>query len=102
MNNFKANDLLVGTKTNPYGITNQWTIVKVLFTNENGDLYVKVIKLRPSAPEDVKQMFESNRWVGFEDYVKSEYFELYNDKYYYNSELNKFGYFEDEGGLICV
>lgn len=102
MNNFKANDLLVGTKTNPYGITNQWAIVKVLFTGENDDLYVKVIKLRPSTPEDVKQEFESNHWVGFEDYVKSEYFELYNNKYYYNPELNKFGYFEDEGGLIRV
>lgn len=102
MNNFKADDLLVGTKTNPYGITNQWVIVKVLFTGENGDLYVKVIKPRPSAPENVKQIFESNSFVGFEDYVKSEYFELYNDKYYYNPELNKFGYFEDEGGLIRV
>ena len=94
--------MIVGTKTNPYGITNQWVIVKVLFTGENDELYVKVIELRPSAPEDIKQMFESNHWAGFEDYVKSEYFELYNNKYYYNPELNKFGYYEDEVDLIRV
>ena len=102
MNNFKIGDLLVGTETNPYGITNQWAVVKVLSITAIGDLYVKIIEPRPSAPEYIKQLFESDRWVGFEDYVKSEYFELYNDKYYYNPELNKFGYFEGEVGLICV
>lgn len=102
MNNFKIGDLLVGTKTNPYGITNQWAVVKVLSITAFDDLYVKIIKLRPSAPEYIKQLFESNHYIGFEDYVNSEYFELYNDKYCYNPELNKFGYFEDEGGLIHV
>lgn len=102
MNNFKVGDLLVGTEINPYGITNRWVVVKVLFTEGDGDLYVKVIKLCPSAPEDIKQMFESNRWIGFEDYVKPEYFKLYNDKYYYNPELNKFGYFEEGDNLIHV
>lgn len=102
MNNFKIGDLLVGTKTNPYGITNQWAVVKVLSITPIGDLYVKVIKPRPSAPEYIKQMFESNRYIGFEDYVKSEYFELYNDKYCHNPELNKFGYFEKGENLIYV
>ena len=102
MNNFKVGDLLVGTETNPYGITNQWAIVKVLSISEDNAIYVKVIKLRPTAPEDVKQMFESNRYNGFEDWVNPYYFELYNNKYYYNPELNKFGYFEDEENLIRV
>lgn len=102
MNNFKIGDLLVGTKTNPYGITNQWAVVKVLSITAIGDLYVKIIKPRPSAPEDIKQMFESNHWTGFEDYVNFEYFELYNDEYYYNPELNKFGYFEKSEDLIRV
>ena len=102
MNNFKIGDLLVGTKTNPYGITNQWAVVKVLSITALDNLYVKVIKPRLSAPEYIKRLFESNRYTGFEDYVKSEYFELYNDKYGYNPELNKFGYFEKGENLICV
>lgn len=102
MNKFKVGDLLVGTKQNPYGITTQWAIVKVLSIAENGDIYVKVIKLRSMAPEDVKYFFESNHYKGFEDWVKPYYFELYNDKYYYNPELNKFGYFEYKENLIRV
>lgn len=102
MNNLKVGDLLVGTKTNPYGVTNQWAIVKVLDISDDGALYVKVIKLRPTAPEDVKQTFESEHYIGFEDWVNPYYFELYNDKYYYNPELNKFGYFEDKENLIRV
>lgn len=102
MNNFKVGDLLVGTKTSPYGITNQWAIVKVLAISDDGVLYVKVIKLRPTTPEDVKQIFESERYMGFEDWVNPYYFELYNDTYYYNPELNKFGYFEDKENLIRV
>lgn len=102
MDNFKVGDLLVGTKENPYGITNQWTIVKVLGISEDGALYVKVIKLRPTTPDDVKQTFDSNHYMGFEDWVNPYYFELYNDKYCYNPELNKFGYFEDKENLICV
>lgn len=102
MNNFKIGDLLVGTKTNPYGITNQWAVVKVLSITAIGNLYVKIIEPRPSAPEYIKQLFESDHYIGFEDCVKSEYFELYNDKYYYNPELNKFGYFEKGENLIYV
>lgn len=102
MNNFKVGDLLVGTETNPYGITNQWAIVKVLAISDDGVLYVKVIKLRPTTPKDVKQTFESEHYIGFEDWVNPYCFELYNDKYYYNPELNKFGYFEDKENLIRV
>ena len=57
MNKFKVGDLLIGTKTNPYGITNQWTIVKVLDISDDGAIYVKVIKLHPTTPDDVKQIF---------------------------------------------
>lgn len=102
MNNFKVGDLLVGTEINPYGITNQWAIVKVLAISDDGVLRVKVIKLRSTTPEDVKQTFESEHYMGFEDWVNPYYFELYNDKYYYNPELNKFGYFEDKENLIRV
>lgn len=104
MNNFKVGDLLVGTVTNPYGVTNQWAIVKVLSITEYDDIYVKVVKLRPTAPEDTKQMFKSNHYIGFEDWVNSRYFELYESEegYYYNPELNKFGYFEDKENLIRV
>ena len=102
MNNFKVGDLLVGTETTPYGITNQWAIVKVLDISDDGVLYVKVIKLRPTTPEDVKQLFESEQYMGFEDWVNPYYFKLYNDEYYYNPELNKFGYFEDKENLIRV
>lgn len=102
MNNFKVGDLLVGTETNPYGITNQWAIVKVLDISEYCGLYVKIIKLRPTAPDDVKQLFESNQYMGFENWVNPYYFELYNDKYYYNPELNKFGYWDNGEGLIRV
>lgn len=102
MNKFKVGDLLVGTKTNPYGITNQWAIVKVLAISDDGAIDVKVIKLRPETPEDVKQTFKSNRYMGFMDWVNPNYFELYKDKYYYNPELNRFGYFEDEENLIRV
>lgn len=102
MNNFKIGDLLVGTKINPYGITNKWAIVKVLRADDEGMLYVKVVKLRSSAPEDVKREFDLNHFVGFEDFVRSEYFELYNDRYYYDPEINKFGYFEDTENLIYV
>ena len=56
MNNFKVGDMLVGTKTSPYGITNQWTIVEVLNISDDGAICVKVIKLHPTAPDDVKQI----------------------------------------------
>lgn len=102
MNKFKVGDLLVGTKTNPYGITNRWAIVKVLAISDDDAMYVRVIKLRPTAPDDVKQIFESNRYMGFEDWVNPNYFELCNDEYYYNPELNKFGYFEYKENLIRV
>lgn len=102
MNNFKVGDLLVGTETNPYGVTNQWAIVKVLGVSDDDAIYIKVIKLRPTAPGNVKQDFESNHFVGFEDWVNPYYFKLYNDEYYYNPELNKFGYFEDKENLIRV
>lgn len=103
MNNFKVGDLLVGTKTSPYGITNQWAIVKVLDISDDGAIYVEVIKLHPTAPDDVKQQYKSNRYMGFSNWVKSDYFELYKAaEYYYNPELNKFGYFEDKENLIRV
>lgn len=104
MNKFKIGDLLVGIEMSPYGITNQWAIVKVLgIDSETNRLYVKVVKLHPSASEDTKQLFESNHWVGFEDWVSSNYFELYNGgEYYYNPELNKFGFWDNEEGLIRV
>ena len=104
MNNFKVGDLLVGTKTNPYGITNQWAIVKVLdIDGESGSLYVKVVKLHPTTPDDIKREFESNDWIGYEDWVKSDYFELCKDaEYYYNPELNKFGFWDNGEGLIRV
>ena len=103
MNNFKVGDLLVGTKTSPYGITNQWTIVKVLNISDNGAIYVEVMNLHPATPDDVKQQYKSNRYMGFTNWVKSDYFELYKDaEYYYNPELNKFGYFEDKENLIRV
>lgn len=102
MNNFKVGDLLVGTETNPYGVTNQWAIVEVLDISEDGVLHVKVIKLRSTTPDDIKRDFESNHYIGFTDWVNPYYFELYNDKYYYNPELNKFGYFEDKENLIRV
>lgn len=102
MNKFKVGDLLVGTEKNPYGITNQWAIVKVLYISDDDAIYVEVIKLRPTAPESAKQDFESNHFAGFEDWVNSHYFKLYNDEYYYNPELNKFGYFEDKENLIRV
>lgn len=102
MNKFKVGDLLVGTKTSPYGITNQWTIVKVLNISDDGAICVKVIKLHPTTPDDVKQIYKSNRYMGFMDWVNPNYFELYKDKYYYNPELNKFGYFEDKENLIRV
>lgn len=104
MNKFKIGDLLVGTKTSPYGITNQWAIVKVLgIESETNRLYVTVVKLHPSASEDTKQLFELNHWVGFGDWVNSNYFELYNEgEYYYNPELNKFGFWDNEEGLIRV
>lgn len=104
MNKFKVGDLLVGTKSNPYGITNQLAIVKVLdIDGVNGSLYVKVVKLHPSASENTKQLFESNHWMGFEDWVRPDYFELYKDvEYYYNPELNKFEFWANGEGLIRV
>ena len=104
MNKFKIGDLLVGTKTSPYGITNQWTIVKVLgIDGETGRLYVKIVKLHPTTPDDIKRKYESNRWMRFEDWVSPDYFELYkNAEYYYNPELNKFGYWDNGEGLIRV
>lgn len=69
----------------------------------NGGLYVKVVKLRPTTPEDKKREFESNRYMGFEDWVSPNYFELYkNAEYYYNPELNKFGFWDNGEGLIRV
>lgn len=102
MNNFKVGDLLVGTETNPYGVTNQWAIVEVFDISEDGVLHVKVVKPHPMAPDDIKRYFESNYYIGFKDWVNPYYFELYNDKWYYNPELNKFGYFEDKENLIRV
>lgn len=102
MNKFKVGDLLVGTESSPYGITNQWAIVEVLDISDDGVLDVRVIKLRPTTPDDVKQTFKSEHYMGFRDWVNPRYFELYKDKYYYNPELNKFGYFEYKENLIRV
>ena len=104
MNKFKIGDLLVGTKNSPYGITNQWAIVEVLgIDGVNDSLYVEVVKLHPSASENTKQLFESNHYIGFEDWVSPNYFKLYKDaEYYYNPELNKFGYWDNGEGLIRV
>lgn len=104
MNKFKIGDLLVGNKNNSYGITSQWAIVKVLYIDgESGSIYVKVVKLRPPVSEEIKREYESNHWIGFEDWVSPGYFELYeNGEYYYNPELNKFGYWDKGEGLIRV
>lgn len=102
MNKFKVGDLLVGTKTSPYGITNQWAIVKVLDISDDGAIYVKVVDLRSTTPDDVKQTFKSQHYMGFQDWVNPNYFELYNSTYYYNPELNKFGYWNNVEGLIRV
>lgn len=102
MNKFKVGDLLVGTKTNPYGITNQWAIVKVLDISDDGAIYVKVVELRPTTPDDVKQTFKSQHYMGFQDWVNPRYFELYNGTYYNNPKLNKFGYWNNGEGLIRV
>ena len=104
MNKFKVGDLLVGTKNSPYEITNQCVIVKVLYNDgENGGIYVRVVKLHPSASENTKQLFESNHWMGFEDWVSSKFFKLYKDAdYYYDPEQNKFGFWDNGEGLIRV